>query len=554
MRKVLLGLLLCFMATGAYAAVQEFPLLRDAAGNPISSCTLSWSEPSGFKLYLGAVGGGETVTPYPNTRALTPPFRWEVPCPVLPVGQYTWTVSETTPGAEGPKAYPIFFNIVDPVVPATITMAFNGMTHDRVGQGNTATAPDGAKDGVMTVTLKGAGGRTITALRLDSSAPGTWDTASSTGFFVLGVASSLTGPLLNTPGTMAVNFPVPDGGTFVLFAADWQNIEFTMGRTLTLVATFSDGSTATASTVISPPVVIGPPPALRFTDLTRGNRTGNGDTSKGLVANQHGAIVTVWGENLGDAQGTSTLTIGGVAPAAIYYWGKAIAPACGPATLHNPYQQMGCVIFQVADTTPLGAQPIMLTTAGGVSPALSFTVTATGAIKYAAVGGGGAGTYASPYNSIQTGIDALERGDVLYVRDGLNIGVAMLGVNSHWGHGDISIPITVTTYPGATSQVGTPTQTGFQILRSGTGYGMTYAKFKVYGDHLAGGNGGQAITLADYGRAIGNWISAPGANAASGGLGAFGSNLFILGNEMTQVGAAGGGGLYHVMYICGRRH
>jgi hypothetical protein len=99
-------------------------------------------------------------------------------------------------------------------------------------------------------TLRAAGGRTITALRLDSNGPGTWDTSSATEFWALAVAPSLDGAVLNTPDTMAVSFPVADGGSFVLFAADYQNIEFLPGRTLTLTAIFSDGTTAIAETTV----------------------------------------------------------------------------------------------------------------------------------------------------------------------------------------------------------------------------------------------------------------------------------------------------------------
>src|SRR5262249_38945294 len=108
----------------------------------------------------------------------------------------------------------------------------------------------GALDGTLTVTLSASGGRTVTALRLDSDAPGTWDTTSATGFWVLGVATSLDGPLLNAPGTMAVNFFVDDGGSFVLFAADLQSSLFLPGRTLTVDASFSDGTSLFASTAI----------------------------------------------------------------------------------------------------------------------------------------------------------------------------------------------------------------------------------------------------------------------------------------------------------------
>ena len=154
------------------------------------------------------------------------------------------------------------FTVVS-AAPATLTLVYNGKLRDRVGQGNVALAPDGALDGTLTATLSASGGRAVTGLRLDSDAPGTWDTSSATGYWVLAVAPSLDGALLNTPGTMAVNFPVPDGGSFVLFASDYLGGEFLPGRTLTVTATFSDGATATASTMVpGAPVSAAPPPTL----------------------------------------------------------------------------------------------------------------------------------------------------------------------------------------------------------------------------------------------------------------------------------------------------
>jgi len=123
-----------------------------------------------------------------------------------------------------------------------------------VGQGETALGPDGTPDGTLTVTLSASGGRTVTALRLDGDyapAPGLWLTNSpGTTHYVLGVAPTLDGAMLNAPGTMAVNFAVPDGGSFVLFAADWENTGFQPGRTLTLTASFADGSTATTTITV----------------------------------------------------------------------------------------------------------------------------------------------------------------------------------------------------------------------------------------------------------------------------------------------------------------
>ena len=170
--------------------------------------------------------------------------------------------------------------------PSTLALTFNGTLRDRVGQGNTALGFDGAPDGTLTATLHASGGRTITALRLDSDAPGVWDTTTNTGFWVLAVADTLDGPVHNTPGTMAVNFPVADNGTFVVFAADFQASEFLAGRTLTLTATFADGSTAVAVTTVS-----GGPSTLALTfNGTLRDRVGQGNTALGFDGAPDGTL------------------------------------------------------------------------------------------------------------------------------------------------------------------------------------------------------------------------------------------------------------------------
>ena len=133
--------------------------------------------------------------------------------------------------------------------PPSLTVGYNGKLRDRVGPANFGVGGDGAFDGTFTVTLSAAGGRTITRVQLQSSAPGTWDTDASTAAWVLGVAATLDGALLNNAATAAVNFAAADGGSFQLFAADWAEIEFVSGTTLTVTATFSDGTAASASTV-----------------------------------------------------------------------------------------------------------------------------------------------------------------------------------------------------------------------------------------------------------------------------------------------------------------
>jgi len=139
---------------------------------------------------------------------------------------------------------------VNPAV--TVTLAFNGKLRDKVGGGDTARTGDGALDGTLTMTMSATGGRTVTALRLSNGIGGVWDTVSPNGSWLLGVATSLDGPLLNDVTTMAVNTMVADGGSLRLFASDYGGgLGFATGGTLTIVATLADGTSVQASTKVT---------------------------------------------------------------------------------------------------------------------------------------------------------------------------------------------------------------------------------------------------------------------------------------------------------------
>jgi len=288
----------------------------------------------------------------------------------------------------------------------------------------------------------------------------------------------------------------------------------------------------------------GLPPVLYFTDLTGGPRSGNGDTSRGQIANQNGAIVTVWGENLGASQGTSTITLGGAAPAAIYYWGNATAPNCGPATLYNQFQKFQCIIFQVGGATPTGSQTIQVTMGGLTSNTLPFTVNATGRMLFAKPGGGGLGTYTSPYSSVQTLLNALGAGDIGYVMDGFSTVVSQPPFTvSPTG------VIVLVTYPGATLTLGSPSVDGIQDGPSGYGGGITFAKIDVQGLD-------QSVTIRENSSLIGNRFQCPNGRGPAGCIGIFGSNVKMLGNEVTNAGTSNPSlfdNLYHTIYIYGRR-
>src|SRR5262249_150181 len=126
-----------------------------------------------------------------------------------------------------------------------ITLTYNGKLPDRIGQGNIVLAPDGAPDGTLTATINSPGDRTTPALRPRSDAPVTVDTRRATRFVVLPLPPALHGLLLNSPFSLAVALPAAICALSLHVALPIQNLEFLPGRTLTLTATFSDGTIAT---------------------------------------------------------------------------------------------------------------------------------------------------------------------------------------------------------------------------------------------------------------------------------------------------------------------
>ena len=278
------------------------------------------------------------------------------------------------------------------------------------------------------------------------------------------------------------------------------------------------------------------PPVLAFTDIVAGPKTGNPDTSQGQRAGVDGAIVTVWGFNLVGA----TFTINGAAPAAIYYVGNAMPPACGAANLFNGYQKLQCAILQVSHLATSGAGTIVAKAGSFTSNALPFTVQA-GKIYFAAPRGG-------DFTSIQAGLNALASGDILYVKDGVS---ATSGVTVPASSVSPTSYIAVVVYPGAAVQVGDAKHDAFTITASGSGNGMVYAKLSVFNGTV----GGTAIDSRYNSRVVGVKAQGPNGAGSSGCIAPNrGSNIYILGNEFTSCGdPANFDSLYHVLYISGTR-
>jgi len=155
-------------------------------------------------------------------------------------------VTVTTPGNGGGTR----LNGFTVNVPTAVTLSYDGKLRDKVGGGDMWLGGDGSLDATMTLRLSAPAGKTITALQLQNGIGGLWDTTAPNSSWLIGVAGSLDGAMLNDPTSMAVTAVVPDGGTLTLFASDYGNgFGFGSGRNLTVTVTFSDGTTATASAV-----------------------------------------------------------------------------------------------------------------------------------------------------------------------------------------------------------------------------------------------------------------------------------------------------------------
>ena len=184
--------------------------------------------------------------------------------------------------------------------PPALTLAFAGVAADRVGRGNASLGPDGVLDGTFTLALApGSGTRTVTQLdlrRMNNS--GIWDTIPGSSFWALGAAPSRTSALHNASnGT--VRFPLPEGSSVTLFAADAAGL-FAPGSAFTLTATFADGSSASASTTIA----AGPPAlTLAFAGVAA-DRVGRGNASLGPDGVLDGTFTLA----LAPGSGTRTVT------------------------------------------------------------------------------------------------------------------------------------------------------------------------------------------------------------------------------------------------------
>ena len=269
-------------------------------------------------------------------------------------------------------------------------------------------------------------------------------------------------------------------------------------------------------------------PILCFTDLDSGPKSGNSDTSLGQITGEDGAIVTVWGKNLGGSQAALKVVANG-AESRVYYWSNASAPA-DLFTRH----QMQMVSFQVSHRAKDSPGEIYIEVNGRKSNPLPFTVRAGKIFFVKATGNNAAaGDWAKPWKSIPQAVNKMAPGDITYICDGVSQ-VTEDGYNAAvnlGSDGEPGRPKALIVYPGAMSAVGTTRiQRGFGHWVSGKGHTADYwilSKFSVTA-------GTSPIIMGSGYRVVGNYVTAPTGSAPEGAIEGEGNNLFILGNEITR--------------------
>ena len=266
-------------------------------------------------------------------------------------------------------------------------------------------------------------------------------------------------------------------------------------------------------------------PVLNFSDLINGPKSGLND---GLG---EGAIVTVWGNNLGSSQGTSKLYFKDSQnntheAAHIYYWKNADGQLPGgPAELYT-YHKMQEIAFSIPSAAADGPGSIYVKVNGMDSNELEFTIR-SGDIYYAKDSGNdltGDGSWANPWKTFgySTGgastKNSVEAGDIVYGVDVTEIQEVAIRIKD----GTIDAPISLIAYPGARLSI--KNNATVNIREGGlVPYNITdkpeYWIFSKWDIHAKGSSG---IVPFNGGRLIGNAVTdyLDGEGCADGAAGA----------------------------------
>ncbi len=267
------------------------------------------------------------------------------------------------------------------------------------------------------------------------------------------------------------------------------------------------------------------PPRIFYSDLVSGPNTGG--------ENNNGVYVTIYGHGFGSSQGSSTVTIGGHAPAQYKLW----CGSCWGGVSGTEYDK---VTIQLGSSAASGN--IVLTTSAGTSNGIPFTVR-SGNIYFVSNSGSdsAAGTFTAPWATIPHATNTISPGDTIYVENGVTVttpdpysigGYApcvQINQNISGSNGN---PKALLAYPGAVVTVGqdsaNPNCGGALEIMNISGSGSTPVSDWVVGGIKWIGGSNEAMGVEGWGpggavriRLIGNEATATYSNNEQGGASNF---------------------------------
>ncbi|MCD6565049.1 MAG: hypothetical protein J7K53_03815, partial [Bacteroidales bacterium] len=222
-------------------------------------------------------------------------------------------------------------------------------------------------------------------------------------------------------------------------------------------------------------------PVLYFSDITSGPKT---ELEDGFGS---GAIVTVWGANLGSSQGTSGVYVGNVKAAYVYEWTDATQHPGHPADLYT-YHKMQTIAFSVPSGVSDGPNTIKVVVNGVDSNTLPFTVRPGSIYFVKATANGGSdsnpGTWERPwatpdYYTKNAGGGKANPGSICYVLDGTWNTPLVIGTSGQL-QGTLANPYAIIAYPGQNVVVNSSETYNFASYYNDD-WAWTISKFKLTG-------------------------------------------------------------------------
>lgn len=275
------------------------------------------------------------------------------------------------------------------------------------------------------------------------------------------------------------------------------------------------------------------PPRIFFTDLTSGPATGNSDST---FSSNGGVYVTLYGNFLTSPtvalNGAACLVI--VSQPSSWMW----------------YQKM---VVQLTSSCTTGN--FVVTTAGGTSNGIPFTVRA-GNIYYVATNGNdstGTGSFSKPWATIVQAKNTIAAGDTAYIENGVqqttgNGDNSSLDVRS--GSGTAAAPKALVAYPGASVTISSTDRMAVRTVDSDSTSHWVIAGISAV---TAVNNAFELDNVTDF-RIIGNDIFCPNGDDASAcfhGDGGNGTDIKLLGNNVHNTGntCVSQCHVYHAVYF-----